>query len=52
MADGGHPAEDYLRPKLQALISDGVRAGFPQDEVIAVLISLLDEGPEEDGEMT
>lgn len=51
MNGDGHPASDYLEPKLVALVAEGVKAGFARDEVIAVLISLLDVGPEDDSEV-
>ncbi|GAC88679.1 hypothetical protein NBRC3257_1707 [Gluconobacter thailandicus NBRC 3257] len=51
MAQDGHPAEDYLSPKLESLIADGVKAGFARDVVIAVLIDLLDDGPADDAEV-
>jgi len=39
----GHPAEDYLKPKLEALIEGAVSAGFSRDVTVAVLIDLLDD---------
>ncbi|EHH66923.1 hypothetical protein [Gluconobacter morbifer] len=47
----GHPAADYLNPRLKALVEDGTRAGFSRDEVIAVLIDLLDDGMADDAEV-
>lgn len=51
MPQDGHPAEDYLSPRLESLIADGVKAGFARDVVIAVLIDLLDDGPADDAEV-
>ncbi len=45
----GHPAEDFLRPKVEALISDAVAAGYSRDVVVAVLIDLLDDNTCEGG---
>lgn len=51
MAQDGHPAEDYLRPKLDSLIEEGVSAGFSRDVVLAVLIDLLDDSAADDAEL-
>ncbi|WP_181441937.1 hypothetical protein [Swingsia samuiensis] len=44
MPQDGHPAEDFLKPKLQNLIEGAVKAGFSKDVILAVLIDLLDDG--------
>jgi|GEM_PF-6126638 len=43
MAMSGHPAEDFLRPKLGELIRVAQAAGFAPDVTVAVLLELLDE---------
>ncbi|UMM64306.1 hypothetical protein [Aristophania vespae] len=37
------PIADFLRPKLQKIVYDGVQAGFSYDQIIAVLIDLVDD---------
>ncbi|MBR0559811.1 hypothetical protein [Neokomagataea anthophila] len=39
----GHPVEDFLKPKIEALITDALAAGYQRDVVLAVLIDLLDD---------
>ncbi|WP_202405263.1 hypothetical protein [Saccharibacter sp. 17.LH.SD] len=38
-----HSAREFLEPKVEELFKQAVAAGFPRDEVLAVLIDLLDD---------
>ncbi|GBQ05924.1 MULTISPECIES: hypothetical protein [Saccharibacter] len=39
-----YSARDFLEPRLQTLLQQGVETGFSRGELLAVLIDLLDDG--------
>ncbi|GBR51258.1 hypothetical protein AA106555_0485 [Neokomagataea thailandica NBRC 106555] len=41
-----HPVEDFLKPKVHALIESALAAGYERDVVIAVLLDILDDTTE------
>jgi len=48
MANDGHPAEDFLAPRLDDLLQQARGAGFPREVSTAVLLDLLQRDAEQE----